>query len=149
MGKRFRTLPLSATDDAIMELVVEWSELLADGRFADALNMFPNAGDPTVRTPELLARVIAGYGVTEPSPCGKVFAVTTLRGRPDADDLIRHKIAVDRENLYGLDPARYLGMVHYHDVPLNGERSDLTARFHILRVGAARLTLEFLDIHVM
>jgi len=40
-------------------------------------------------------------------------------------------------------------MVHYDDVPLSGYRSDLTARFHIMRVGEDRLTLEFLDIHVM
>ena len=40
-------------------------------------------------------------------------------------------------------------MVHYDDVPLNGERSDLTARFNLRRVGVDRLTLEFLDIHVM
>jgi hypothetical protein len=148
MAKRFRTLPLTATDDAIKELVVEWSELLAEGRFADALAMFPTAR-VNKWTPELLARTIAGYGVTEPPPCGKVFAVTTLRGRPDAADIIRTRIRVNRKDLYGLDPTRYLGMVHYDDVPLNGERSDLTARFHILRVGGDRLTLEFLDIHVM
>ncbi len=145
----FRTLPVGAADDAIRELVVAWSELLAESRFADALAMFPNAGDPTVRTPELLARTIAGYGVPESHPDGEVFAVTPLRGRPDAEDIIRTKIRVNRKDLYGLDPARYLGLVHYDDVPLNGERSDLTARFHILRVGSDRLILEFLDIHVM
>src|SRR5262249_8020247 len=136
-------------DDAIKALVVAWSELLAEGRFADALAMFASAGRPDVRTPELLERTMAGYGVPEPHPDGEVFAVTPLLGRPDAQDIIGRKIRVDRKNLYGLDPARYLGMVHYDDVPLNGERSDLTARFNILRVGADRLTLEFLDIHVM
>ena len=75
--------------------------------------------------------------------------ITPLLGRADADEIIRDKIDVDRVNLYGLDPARYLGMVHYDDVPLDGFRSDLTARFHIRRVGPDRLTLEFLDIHVM
>lgn len=97
----------------------------------------------------MLERTIAGYGVPEPHPDGAVFAVTPLMDRPDAEEIIRDKIRVDRENLYGLDPRHYLGMVHYDDVPLNGERSDLTARFHIKRVGADRLTLEFLDIHVM
>jgi hypothetical protein len=144
-----RTLPVDASDDAIKALVVEWSELLAEGRFADALGMFSNAGDPDVATPDLLAKTIAGYGVPAPHPDGEVFAVTTLRGRDDAGEIVRDKIRVDRENLYGLDPARYLGMVHYDDVPLNGERSDLTARFHIQRVGEDRLTLEFFDVHVM
>jgi hypothetical protein len=143
-----RTLPVDATDDAVKALVVEWSELLAQGKFADALEMFPIA-QRTVWTPELLARTIAGYGAPEPYPDGKVFAVTELVGRADADEIIRDKIDVDRVNLYGLDPARYLGMVHYDDVPLDGFRSDLTARFNIRRVGPDRLTLEFLDIHVM
>lgn len=144
-----RVLPLSASDDDIKALIVEWSELLASGRFADALAMFTSADGPDVLTPELLARTIAGYGVPEPHPDGEVFAITSLSTRPDADEIIRDKIRVNRKNLYGLDPARYLGMVHYDDVPLNGERSDLTARFHIQRVGTDYLTLEFLDIHVM
>ena len=40
-------------------------------------------------------------------------------------------------------------MVHFDDVPLSGFRSDLTARFQIKRIGSDRLTLEFLDLHVM
>src|SRR5262249_37339003 len=118
-------------------------------KFADALAMFPIAKYSTGLTPDLLARTIAGYGVPEPHPDGEVFAITPLLSRPDAQDIIQHKIRLNRKDLYGLDPARYLGMVHYDDVPLNGERSDLTARFNIRRVGADRLTLEFLDIHVM
>jgi hypothetical protein len=143
-----RTLPVDAPDDAIKALVVEWSELLAAAQYADALATIPDAGQPAW-TPELLEKTIAGYGVPEPHPDGEIFAVTPLRGRPDADEIIRDRIRVNRDALYGLDPARYLGMVHYDDVPLNGERSDLTARFHIRRAGADRLTLEFLDIHVM
>ena len=143
-----RTLPAEASDDAIKAHVVDWTELLAEGRFADALSMFANAGDADVSTPKLLAKTIAGYGVPAPHPDGETFAVTKLRGRDDADQLDRNKIRVDRANLYGLDPARYLGMVYYDDVPLNGERSDLTARFNIFRVGADRLTLEFLDLLV-
>jgi hypothetical protein len=141
-----RTLPVDASDDAIKALVVEWSELLAEGRFADAIGMFANPGGPDAATPDLLAKTIAGYGVPGH---GEVFAVTTLRGRDDVGEIVRDKLRVDRENLYGLDPPRYLGMLHYDDVPLNGERSDLTARFHIRRVGGDRLTLEFFDIHVM
>ena len=51
------------SDDDIKALVVEWSELLAAGQFADALNMFPIARDPSVVTPERLEKTIAGYGV--------------------------------------------------------------------------------------
>ena len=141
-----RTLEITATDAEIKALVVEWSELLAQKRFQDALDMFPCAEPVTAEELEL---TIAGYGSTELFPDGRRFEVTTLLGRDDKDDIIESRIDVDRENLYGLDPAEYLGMVHYDDVPLNGERSDLTARFHIKRAGRDRLTLEFLDIHVM
>ena len=144
-----RTLPLMASDDQIKALVVEWNELLARGLFQDTLAMFPHSDEEATWTPELLEKTIAGYGTPEPYPDGRRYQVTTLSGHPDRDEIIQKRIDVDRENLYGLDPARYLGMVHYDDVPLNGERSDLTARFHIMRVGSDRLTLEFLDIHVM
>jgi hypothetical protein len=154
-----RTLPLEASDDDIKALVVEWSELLAQKRFAEALAMFHAAERGTPWTPETLEKVIAGYGVLDPDPPTiefmlqehetSRFEITTLLGRADRDEIIREKIDVDREHLFGLDPKRYLGMVHYHDVPLSGHRSDLTARFHIRRVGTDRLTLEFLDIHVM
>jgi hypothetical protein len=100
-------------------------------------------------TPELLEDVIANYGSTEPFPDGRTYEITPIHDLPDAEELIARRIEVDRENLYGLDPSRYLGMVHHDAVPLNGDLSDLTARFHIKKVGDDRLTLEFLDIHVM
>lgn len=153
-----RTLPLEASDDAIRSLVVEWSELLAQKRFAEALAMFLHKDRISPWTPALLEKAIAGYGV--PDLDSKTlammledwkverFEITTLLGRPDRDQAIK-RIAVDRQHLYGLDPACYLGMVHYHDLPLSGYRSDLTARFHIKRVGSDCLTLEFRDIHLM
>jgi hypothetical protein len=141
-----RTLPITASDSEIKSLIAEWSELLAQKRFHEALDMFPCAEATTASE---LEATIAGYGSPDPFPDGRRFEVTTLLGRADRDDIIRRRIEVDRENLYGLDPGEYLGMVHYGDVPLNGERSDLTARFHIKRVERDELTLEFLDIHVM
>jgi hypothetical protein len=143
-----RTLLLTADDTAIKALVVEWSELLAQGRFADALALVPSAGESCIQTPEVLERTIAGYGRPEPYPNGEVFAVTPLLDRPDAEEIIRDMIQVDREHLYGLDPERYLGVVHYNDVPLNGKRSYLTARFGIRRVGANRLALDLENIYV-
>jgi len=154
-----RTLPLDASDEDIRSLVVEWSELLAQKRFHEALEMFLHADRELAWTPTLLEKTIAGYGVPELDPKTVTmmlenwgvdrFEITTLLGRPDKDEIIHKKIDVDRENLYGLDPDAYLGMVHYDDVPLSGHRSDLTARFHIKRIGNDRMTLEFLDIHVM
>ena len=144
-----RTVPITASDDEIKALVAEWSELLAQKRFQEALAMFPVADLEENWTPELLEQTIAGYGSPEPYPDGRRFEITSLAAHPDRDYIVQKRIEVDRENLYGLNPHEYVGMVHYDSVPLNGEQSDLTARFHIKRVGKSHLTLEFLDIHVM
>jgi hypothetical protein len=153
-----RTLPLHASDQEIKALVCEWSKLLAAKRYQDALDLFPHSDLELSWTSETLQQVIAGYGVLDEDsealesllarhevPC---FEITTLMGRPDRDEII-DKIDVNRKSLCGLDPKHYLGVVHYEDVSLSGFRSDLTAQFHIKRVGAAQLTLEFLNLHVM
>lgn len=140
--------PISASDDEIKSSVVDWSELLAQQRFGDALTMFPPAAESEM-TPTRLARWIANYGADDEFPDGRVFAVTSLRALPQFADIVSRRIEVDRENLYSLDPNDYVGMVHYSDVPLDGKPSDLTARFYIKQMGNDRITLEFLDIHVM
>jgi hypothetical protein len=140
-----RTFPASASDDEIRAAVVEWSEYLAQKRFADALEMFEPI-DPM--TPPELEEWISNYGAPDPFPDGRKFEVTSLRGLPQYGEIV-DRIDVNREDLFGLDPNDYAGMVHYDSVPLNGEPSDLTARFHIKKVGSDRITLEFLDIHVM
>jgi len=91
---------------------------------------------------------ISNYGSDVPDDDGTKYEITPVLTRPDAEEVIR-KISVDRDNFYGLNAAGYAGMVHYDDVPLNGERSDLTARFNIKRISSEELTLEFVDIHVM
>ena len=148
-----RTWPVSASDDELRRAIVEWSELLARKQFAEALALFDRWDDKYAEdwTPELLEATIANYGCSEPDPEGRVFAVTSLYDLPGVDvaEFAARHVQVDRENLYGLDPARYLGMIHYEGVPLNGAPSDLTARFNIKKVGSDRLALEFVDIHVM
>jgi hypothetical protein len=153
-----QVLPIAATDDEIRALVVEWSELLAQRRYSDALALLPHSTEEIDWTPDLLKEAISTYGAiggdreTTDNLLAyhrvSSFEITTLLGRPDSAEIIAD-IDVDREHLFGLDPKQYVGMVHYGDVPLSGFRSDLTARFHIKRVGTDQLTLEFLDIHVM
>lgn len=140
-----KKLPIDASDAAIRAIVVEWSELIADGKFDAALSLFPSA-DPINSTE--LERWIENYGSPDPYPDGRKYKLTSIMDQPNTDDFVEKSIDVDRQNLYGLDPSNYVGMVHYHNVPLNGQPSDLTARFHIQRLGR-EITLEFLDIHVM
>ena len=140
-----KSLPVDASDAEIRAIVVEWSELIAGGQFANALLMFPSV-DPI--DPIELQYWIENYGSPDPFPDGRKYKLTSIMAQPSADKFIEKSIEVDRQNLYGLDPVIYVGMVHYDNVPLNGQPSDLTARFHIKRLDNA-LTLEFLDIHVM
>ena len=144
-----QTLPIIATDNEIKALVVEWSELVAQKEFQEALDFLPPCDIWQNWSPKELEETIAGYGSPNPHPDGVRFELTTLLSRGDKDDIIQNSIKVDRVNSFGLDPERYVGMVPYDDVPLNNQRSDLTARFHIKRVGNDRLTLEVLDIHMM
>lgn len=153
-----KTLPIIATDSDIKELVVEWSELLAKKSYQAALDLLPPSTAGRRWTAELLATSIAGYGVPDVDPETlhmlheeyevSLFEFTSLGDHQDRDQIIAG-IDVDRENPYGLDSQKYLGMVHYPNVPLSGYMSDLTARFHIKRIENHSLTLEFLDLHVM
>ncbi|SCY18374.1 hypothetical protein SAMN05216233_1054 [Desulfoluna spongiiphila] len=121
--------------------------------------MFPFSVEENEWSPELLEKCINGYGVIDGDKETlefmldeyevTEFKISSLIGRDDRDIISNDSIDVDRENLYGLDPDEYLGMVHFNDVPLSGYLSDLTARFHIKRINDLQITLEFLDIHVM
>lgn len=146
------TFAANCSDEEIRNAVVEWSEFLAQGKYAAALGMFPNTSESSEFewTPEHLEDWISNYGCARKDyDSGEYRKVTSLFEQPDSQQFIRKAIKVDREHLFGLDANRYVGMVHYDDVPLNGEPSDLTARFHIMRVDNGTITLESLDIHVM
>lgn len=146
-----KRLPVSCSDDEIRQLVVEWSEALAKGCFAEALAMFPQTPESFgfEWTPQNLEEWISNYGCDENFGFSETFRITSLYDLPNWREVIAKSIDIDRENLFGLDPPKYFGVVHYGDVPLNGRTSDLTARFHIMRLEDDQLTLEFLDIHVM
>jgi hypothetical protein len=144
--------PINCSDEEIRKAVVAWSELLAQGKFAEALDMFLHTSDSFgfEWTPEHLEDWVSNWGCARADfDSGEYYKVTSLFEQPDVESYIQKAIEVDRENLFGLNPKHYVGMVHYGDVPLDGEASDLTARFHIKKIDSDFITLEFLDIHVM
>ena len=141
-----RTLPLTCSDDDIRQLVVEWWELVAAGKFRVALDLVPHNDSEVTWTPEYLEVTIATHGVgpryDDPRvEAGSIFA------QPDPQAIIR-AIQVDRDEFDEDDPA-HMGIIHFDDVPLKERLSTMTARFHIRQVGPDRLTLVFLDVHVM
>jgi len=123
--------------------------MLAAGKFKEALDMFPNGDEEMEWTPESLAFWISSYGYDEPYPDGRKYKLTSLLALDNAKEIIEKSIEVSRELPDDLTPDLYLGTVDYDDVPLDGEPSDLTARFNIKKVGTDQITLEFLDIHVL
>ncbi len=146
------TFKFDCTDDELRDAVVAWSELLSQEKYGEALGMFLHTSESFgfEWTPSNLEDWIANYGCARIDyDCGEYHKVTSLFEQPLSEKFIRKAIKIDRENLYGLNPKEYAGMVHYNDIPLDGEPSDLTARFHIKKISEDTLTLEFLDVHVM
>jgi hypothetical protein len=142
-----RTLPLTCSDDDIRQLVVEWWELVAAGKFRDALEMLPHDDSQVTWTPEYLEQTIATYGAGKPYPGDPKWEAGSIHARPDPGAVIRG-IDVDRDEVDENDPD-HLGIIHFDDVPLKQRVSTMTARFQIKRAGGDRLTLVFLDVHVM
>ena len=75
--------------------------------------------------------------------------ITSLFEISNHEKITNNSIEIDRLYLYGMCPDKYLGAVHYNDVPLDGETSDLTAIFNIRKHEETSLFLEFHNIRVM
>lgn len=114
-------LTRNPSDEEILHFVEAWIDDLAHADYVGAFRRTEH--DPYYRwTPALICSVIQGYGLPEPHPSGRVFAVTpreSALGRPPERGVRRDAIR-----------AQALAEVWY-DLPLNGEWSDLTATFRV------------------
>jgi hypothetical protein len=130
-------LSASPTDEQIVAFVEAWIDDLARGDYRAAYSR--TAHDPYYAwTPDLIRAVIEGYGLPEPRRDGKIFQVTERRSAKGTC----HYRTVDRENI----PSSVIADV-WHDLPLNGEWSDLTATFRIER-GESGCVVTLQEIHV-
>jgi hypothetical protein len=130
-------LRLDATDDELLAIVEAWIDDLARGDFIGAFGRTKHDAYYGW-TPELLESIVAGYGLPEPHPSGTRYVVTSraaARGRT-------HTRSVEREGTRLPIVARL-----YHNLPLNGEWSDLTASFRVERA-ATGLEVILEEIHV-
>lgn len=148
-----KTLSIDSSDEEIKDLVIEWNELLAAEKYEEALSMFPSDKLEVEWTPELLEQAVYGYGVVgyTREEIKEMFGpedykVTSIFDNKEKNKII-NSIEVSRD--WNFKDENIIGMVHYDCVPLNGELSDLTARFHIRKIYDNNVTLEFLDLHVM
>ena len=131
-----RSLPAAATDQDILLAVEQWIDDLAQGRYDAAFERTPH--DPYYKwTPDRMHSVVQGYGLPEPHRRGP-FEVTD---RITAVGLRAFEIERDET------PPEIIAFVS-HNLPLNGEWSDLTVTFRLeSRVGHSELILE--EIHVL
>lgn len=124
-----QTYAVSATDSDLLAAAREWINLLAAGRFADAL-AFLYRLPAEEWTPDYLARWIENYGFDQPLTDGSKMKATptdSAAGTLSLAEVWRYD-EIDEDTGLPL-VARVL-----HDVPLDGEWSDLNAVFNVLRV---------------
>ena len=148
-----RTLPITASKEEIRELVIEWNELLAQEKYREAFEMFPVENNELDWTPELLESAVYTYGCpgytreeAEREFGSSDYKVTSILENPDKDKIIE---SIDISSDYGWMGKNDIAVIHYDHVPLNGVMSDLTARFFVRKVTDDKLTLVFIDLHVM
>lgn len=148
-----RTLPITASKEEIRKLVIEWNELLAQEKYKEAFEMFPAENNELDWTPELLESAVYTYGCpgytreeAEREFGSSDYKVTSILENPDKDKIIE---SIDISSDYGWMGKNDIAVIHYDHVPLNGVMSDLTARFFVRKVTDDKLTLVFIDLHVM
>jgi hypothetical protein len=155
-------LKLAADDEQILAVVDRWADLLAAGDYDGAFGMTYHPPDDEW-TPQMMKTWINGYGFDEPLSDGRVMEVTPretavpidvepereiMRPNPDAEP---PKVTEDGhaygsyESLLNAQDG-LLGEVWY-TLPLNGEWSDLVARFQLANLkGYLILVLTGLDV---
>ncbi len=130
-------LPLDASDREILDFVQDWIQLLANGDYTSAVQVL-RQHDRWPWDPELLEKIIQGYGVPSPCDSGEVFQVTPMaeaQGEPSPPEVTRDR-----------GPGQRVGWV-FHELPLNGEWSDVAASFGLDEVdGGLYLVLEQLRV---
>ena len=138
-----RILPADSTDDLILGVVREWVAMLSSGDYVGAYQMMGHE-DRYGWSPDLIRKVIEGYGSPKPHRSGHKFRVSTVdhaSGKPAYRKVERFSEPID----LGDDVIAIADVLH--DLPLDGMWSDLTARFQVQTCGNDMiLVLE--EIHV-
>lgn len=139
-------LALDATPTEILKTVEAWVKLLEQEDYQNAY-AYTEHDEYYQWTPDLIKEVIYGYGLPELHPSGEIFKITDINQASTEHRKPSHEVNYYEEPLpYEEKEAEIIGQVWY-DLPLNGEWSDLTATFQIVR-REAHLTLELAEIHV-
>ncbi|MBP3460427.1 MAG: hypothetical protein J6K58_14585 [Lachnospiraceae bacterium] len=173
-----KTLPISAGKEEIKNLVIQWIELLAQEKYSEALDfiLYDNTqeidGKIWIWTPERLEAAVFTYGQPwyTKEDMKRLYGmdypvdrkVTSILNSPDKEDLLEdievsieffdNVISFEKAKMWGisgLDYKNIIGEILFDGVPIDGERSDLTALFWIKKVNENDITLLFHDLHMM
>lgn len=156
-----KTLPIDASQEEIRNLVVEWSELLAQERYQEACELIQYDdtqiidGERWIWTPEKLEAAVVTYGEPwytieelkqEYGPDWTECHVTSIWDQPKPEEILA---SIDISSEFDWMGEEDVAVIHYDHIPIDGKPSDLTARFFLRKVGRGRLTLVFYDLHVL
>ena len=171
-----KTLPITADKSEIKNLVVEWLELLAKEKYSEALNLilYDNTqevdGVLWIWTPQKLEAAVFTYGMPWFTKDdikrlygvdSKVdYKVTSILSNPNKNQLLErinieiydYDVSSEMAKTWAitkLDYKNIIGSVMCDCVFLDGELSDLTALFWIVKVSENNITLIFRDLHMM
>jgi hypothetical protein len=136
-------LSKDSTDDEILNAIRHFVELLAEEKYSEVYEKFLPAPDRQL-TPEVIKALIEGYGFAEPVEENDEppLHVTSLCQMTEPEPKGRQQV-----DWFSAKDERILGGAYY-DLPLNGEWSDLTAIFDIIKVPDG-IALSLDDIHVL
>ena len=137
LATRPARLSLHPCDDEILAVVDAWLDDLAQGDYESAFARTEHDGYHGW-SPELMQLVVAGYGLPTPHPSGEVFSVSSRQTAPGEP----FNRTVDRSHVARDELAEV-----WHDLPLDGEWSDLTVTFSVER-RSDHAVLVLKEIHV-
>lgn len=173
-----KTLPVKAAREEIASLVAEWTELLARKQYAEALDfiLYDNTqiidGEIWIWTPERLEAAVYTYGQPwySKEDMKRLYGIeypvdrkiTSIMDRPDKEKWLEDiknsieffdgMISVERAEMWGISKLDYknmIGEILFDGIPIDGEQSDLTAQFWIIKINENQITLVFRDLHIM
>lgn len=171
-----RTLSVNADKAEIKNLVVEWLELLAQEKYAEALEiiLYDNTqevdGTLWTWTPQNLEAAVFTYGMPwftkeemkkrYGEDCKVDYKVTSVLARPDKEELLEkidvlffdNVVTDEMAKTWGIEKLDYkniIGDVICDCVLLDGELSDLSALFWMQKTDDENMTIIFRDLHVM
>lgn len=155
-----KEIPITATDEEIKQVMREWVDLLAQGRFDDAVamlapefvhdNHYVDAGEPQVWTGALVEALIRNYGFLEETELQDGF-YKVVSVDEDIREEFEHHLTIYRKPIE-LAGQMYFGWADAH-LPLEDEEglyySDLSAQFCLREVSGDKLVLMLDNIHMM